>query len=776
MKPSITLTDQQTAVVQHNTGPALVFAVAGAGKTTAMVHRIERLVRERIFPPQRILATSFGRANVQDLRTALQAWPACRAVDGRTLHALGRDILLRAQRHGHLPHLKLSQNEFGPANIEYRLLEATLAEARKSNAPYKRELEVLDREDFLAYVGACKGNLLYARADYLQVPPQSAAGLAVAPPSPLNWYLDLYQLMEEVRRAHGWVTFNDMLQTGWEALVRFPEVLAEVQALYQAVLVDEYQDINLAQSEILHLLTEPHGNYMAIGDDDQTIYEWRGAQPEFILQFAGRYQATRYLISDNFRCPALPLVLANEVIAHNKRRAPKRLSLTRGFGGETQINFDADLEGMSRHIVARIKAMVKTGLPLNEMAVLVRLNAQTPYIEQQLITEKIPYRVSKPFYDRQEIRTLMEYGRLAWLERALQNKQNPLLNPATRDKFDEAWRSVCNRPNRYINRDLQEQMRQALLRHPRPLSQLLRDFCVGIPQEWMAERVAKFADDLVWLAGNLEQPAAKVLRELTTRLDYDDYLRKTSGFPQTAEGRVASVRAFVDYSREHGDLLTFMQSIRQLADQKIGQELAEDAVTLSTIHQAKGLEWTAVFIPQCNQEIMPFFTEREGHDRLADLEEERRLFYVALTRTKKFLYLHALRDQPISQFLNEAKWQALLPTLQKVQAILVREPQTWQAQDVLTIAQNVSQFHLQRFFELWEKPERAAKVAQRLQEFAVAVAANNLYALLKVSPEQLAWWQTLAPANGSASPEAFPGLEELLPWSGRTPKAAPAHW
>jgi DNA helicase II / ATP-dependent DNA helicase PcrA len=164
---------------------------------------------------------------------------------------------------------------------------------------------------------------------------------------------------------------------------------------------------------------------MAIGDDDQTIYEWRGADPSFILNFAKRYKATTYFISDNFRCPAAPLLLANKVIGHNKKRQRKRLSLTRGFYGDTAVTLAPTVATMSRRIVDRIVELHRPTVPLNDMAVLVRLNAQTPYIEQFLIEEKLPYRVSQPFYERAEIKTLIEYGRLAWFEQQLQSGSNP---------------------------------------------------------------------------------------------------------------------------------------------------------------------------------------------------------------------------------------------------------------------------------------------------------------------------------------------------------------
>lgn len=694
---SIQLTDQQQAVVDHNEGPALVFAVAGAGKTTAMVHRIERLVREHIFPAGQILATSFGRANVVDLKRTLAPWPYCQAVDIRTLHSLGLDILRRAQRHGHLSKMRLSNGL-----DSQQLLNISLAEARRREVPYKRELDTLDRTDFLDYIGFCKGNLWYADLRRANLPKaaRKLAKAAKAPDPPLDWYLDFYRIFEQVRLQNGAITFDDMLMSGWEVLVQFPEVLAEVQAQYRCVLVDEFQDINLVQSAILDLITQPERHYMAIGDDDQTIYEWRGADPGFILNFAKRYKATTYFISDNFRCPAAPLLLANNVIGHNRKRQKKRLSLTRGFYGETAVSLAPTVARMSRQIVDRIVRLHHDGVPLNDMAVLVRLNAQTPYIEQFLIEEKLPYRVSQPFYERAEIKTLIEYGRLAWFEQQLQSGGNPWASPRNRTAFGDAWRTVCNRPKRYLTRDLQQQMAQSILRGQGSVAQVLATAGYNAPFDYLAERLDLFGQDIAWLATQLDQPVYNVLRELEARLVYKQYLRESSGFPQTGEGRAVSVEAFIEYAKEQGSFLQFMGHIRQLAEQKIGQvaDGLGDAVTLTTIHRAKGLEWPVVFMAQCNDGIMPFHAERAGE--VDQVEEERRLFYVALTRTKEHLALYCLSEEPLSPFLYEANHETVLPDVATMTRLLA-QPDDWSVADRDWVQGKTAVYHLQRYFEQW---------------------------------------------------------------------------
>ncbi len=762
MTPSLLLTPQQQAVVAHNHGPALVFAVAGAGKTTAMVQRIERLVRENIFPAQQILATSFGKKNELDLTAALAPWPHCRAVPTRTLHALGRSILVTAQKQGYWPHLHLN-HEDNQEQKARRLLGKTLALAWQQKVPYARELDSLDRDDFLTYVGFCKGNLLFADLENADLPPtiQAKAHLAPAPDAPLDWYRELYRLYEQVRRQEGIVTFDDMLLSGWVALVTFPEVLTAVQQQYQCVLVDEFQDINLVQSEILDLLTQPHRNYMAIGDDDQTIYEWRSANPRFILDFAQRYQAQTYHISDNFRCPAAPLVLANQVIRHNHNRQPKQLRLTKGFAGQTTVQTNRDMAHMSGQIVATIQAQHRAGMPYREMAVLVRLNAQTPPIEQALITHKIPYVASQPFYDRREIKTLIDYGRLAWYE--AHRQQDNSTGERMRQSAREAWEAVCNRPKRYIPRDVREQISRAIIRQDMPISQLLQEASAATTQEWLPDKLQTLAADIVWLAGSLERNAGSVLTQLEKRLGYCQFLHESSGFPQTGAGYAASVQAFMHYAQDKGSLTTFLAHIRALSKSQIGKSGngQRDAVALSTIHQAKGLEWSLVCVPQCNQGTLPFLADKVEDN----LEEERRLFYVALTRAKQNLHLYTLESEPVSQFLNESHWRVALKRVQRVRSLLAANPANWQAADARDLIKNVSDLGLASYFTDWwdAEPERKTAVAHTLQQLFMAAETHRALNQLGITPDQITPWQRIAPLPPNTTGDGFPGLDVLLP-------------
>ncbi|MCB8953474.1 MAG: ATP-dependent helicase [Ardenticatenales bacterium] len=772
MSARVQLTEQQQAVVNHNEGPALVFAVAGAGKTTAMVHRIERLVREGHFPADRILATSFGRGNARDLAQSLQPWPHCAGVHTRTLHALGLDIIRHAQRHGHLRQFNLKQE-----SREYTLLREVMRVARSENAPYRRELDNMDQEDFLAYVHSCKGNLIYADLASARLPDAARAIAAQVAPieGPLSWYTDLYQLLERVRQQRGMITFPDMLMTGWQILVSYEDVRAEIQTRYHCVLVDEFQDINLAQSEMLDMLTMPRRtngtrHYMAIGDDDQTIYEWRGANPHFILDFPRRYGGQTYLISENFRCPAGPLVLANAVIRHNRQRLEKRLQLTKGFAGTTALHFSPNTQEMAAAIVRQVRVYRQQGHAGKEMAVLVRLNAQTPPIEQALIDAGINYRVPEPFYDRIEVKTLIDYARLAWLEDRLTHGHP--LTQAQVNSFRDAWETICNRPKRYISHRLRDQVRRQFMGQPRPLSQLLAQQAERRDNERIAAYLQNLGTDLHWLGQNLGQPAAFVLAKLEKLLAYKQFWRDSSGFTQSGEGRAVAIDTFIEFAGNQQSLLDFMIKLNDLRQRKVGQdgEHNQDPITLTTLHRAKGLEWPIVFLPDCNQGVIPFTNERENN-----LEEERRLFYVGITRSQRHLHLYAVAGKPASQFLAEAGSQELLRAVEQVQAALTADPAGWSAREALALIRSVPRFQLESYFRRWWRAPAGtrAAIARRVQAFYVEVERLSAAGIRELLPPSRALWEEIAPLSPDAVVGEFAGMSQLIATYSTPPDAAP---
>lgn len=715
---SPTLTEQQQAIVNHNLGPALVFAVAGAGKTTAMVQRIARLVREGVFAPEQILATSFNKAANEEIEARLKNYPGCHYVGVKTLHALGYLIIREAARRGYLPQMRTGGQRNGFEVQDRQLFYKTLAQARQQRVPYADELNRLDHEDFLTYIGACKGNLHYAELERAQLPP-AACKLAqpAKAPAGLPWYLQLYRLYEEVRMREGILTFDDMVMTGWEMLVRHEDVLTHMRRQFQCVLVDEYQDINLAQAELLDLLTWPGRNYMAIGDDDQTIYEWRGASPRFILGFQERYNAQVYPMTANFRCKAPHVVLANRVIEHNRVRQPKTMSLTQGFDGTVHLHLEASAEQMGQHIATEINAALRNGHTANQIAVLVRIYAQTPPVEQHLITAGIPYEIvgSEPFYERPEVRLLLDYCHVAEFEHVLERGGS--LNDAEAALFGRAWSAIYNQPTRYLSRALADKIATSVLVTPMPISRALAAASQEVSDR-QAKALQRLADDLKWLAGalNSRRPADEVLRNLEERLQVVAHLKASSSFPETGAAKAANVTTFIDYARRKGTFPQFLQHLEELtaARKQLQNDRSQPMITITTMFRAKGLEWPLVFIPNCNQGTIPY-------ERMASLEEERRLLYVGITRARQSLHLHALRDQPLSKFLEEAAVSETLTSVAAIQRALTSDPKSWRTEEMVGLAVQTQRLGLADYFRCWwdatpEQKRRIARLALRILE------------------------------------------------------------
>ncbi len=740
----IKLTPEQAEVVAHDTGSALVFAVAGAGKTTAMVHRIERLISEAVFAPQRILATSFGRATVNELKTRLEKWEHCRPVKPKTLHGLAWQILKAQQENGQIPS-DLSFPE--GTDLSKTIYFQSLKQARSQKQDFK-DLDNLSKDDFLDWVGACKGNLQFANLTAINLPadlPEARAKLVQEAQSPPRFpdYLPFYQIFEDTRQRMGALTFDDLLPEAWLGLIRYPELLDSISKKYDCILVDEYQDLNLVQSELIDLLAERHGNLMAIGDDDQTIYEWRGASPDYILNFEQRYQAQRYLLSDNFRSSAGPLLLANAVIEQNAQRAAKRLNLTQGFAGTTQLTLAENSADQAKLVVDQIQTLLRTETPFAEIAILVRTYAQTAFIENELLERGIPYHLpdGQRFYDRPEIRDLISYLVLARLETEFHPDTG--LSETNTALWQQHWKRVRNRPNRYLSHKIAEEILRQMNQSKLNLEQALKQVSAGL-EDYQAKALQELATTLSWLSDcwREQKNAAETINELDQRLGWSSWLKSSTPTKSLGLERVENIQAFLEYIQQMGSLDQVLAELRrisqgQASSENSAQQLHPDqlnrnnSITITSIHRAKGLEWEHVFVPGCNQGNFPL-------EFGSDLEAERRLLYVALTRPKKALYLYYLAKRPLSPFLKMANADYLLSRLAKLKAVVEHPPSGWSWKESLLLCQLVQELGQEPYFRNWQHfPEN---ILQHIQSFLNWVKQNQLWQRLRCDQSLYTLW------------------------------------
>lgn len=758
---TVTLTPEQQAIVEHDLGPALVFAVAGAGKSTAAAHRVERLVREQIFPAEQVLMTTFNRSAAQELRSKLRAWPYCSRVAVTTLHSVGYRIIRRAQRRGHLDDLHLGDGE--NTHLADVLFSRAMGRARADGLPVPRSV---DREDFLAYVSRAKGQLQYADLSAAKLPP---AALKVATqalnPAPGSIYLELYRVFEQERARAGIITFDDMLVLAWEALLRHPDVLADVQGQYACVLVDEFQDVNLAQSELLDLITRTHGNLMAIGDDDQTIYEWRGASVEFILNFERRYGATTYLIQDNFRSPAPHLVLANAVIRHNLTRREKQLQPTRGFSGGVAVHRHGSAEEQAAGLVQEISARLHDGERKRNMAVLLRRYAQTPFIEHFLIRARVPYviRGSLPFYERPELLVLLSYLRVGACEARL--RAGHAVPDEAIEPLKRSWDLAVSKPTRYLKRELTDRVFQQVIGQHLTFSRGLQVLAAELSGR-ARQQVAELADVVRWLGDVTDDHLADaVLTELEARLGYMAFLRESTGMPETAEARATNVLALIEFARGKGSAAQLLTHLEFISFQRLGrggEDAGEDVVVLSTVHRAKGAEWPVVFVPDCNAGTYPMGGP-------AELEAERRLFYVALTRAKRTLHLHSVKGAPLSPFLVEVDADALLGQADRLAAAVTHaDPDQLTVERAVDLLQLPAPLGLERYLLAWW-PAQAGDEHVRAVARAALSAALTAQRLNLPNAQSGAFWTQF---GVSGNPDRFLSLPNRTEPPAPVPKAA----
>ena len=713
------MTDEQRAVVQHGTGPAVVRAVPGAGKTTAMIHRIRHLVEERGVAPGRILASSFGRATVQDLEAGLDTLDV-RGVDTRTLHSLALAVL----RRGNGPDAARSDDAPSPdaaARILARRARTSLAAERDLDST---ELGIAPQE-VADQVAAWKQQLAY--------PDPDAAGLSAAAREQARTathenedFVALYRHYEQHRHSEGWLTYPDMLREAWTALMHDDGLRATVQKDYRFVLVDEFQDVSRVQFLLLDLLTADHRNYMAIGDVDQCIYGWRGANPSFLSDFDTRYEATVYRITDSFRLPAAPLVLANEVIQHNTERPPKRLHLTQGFTGSAQLLEHEAPAAAASSIADTVASLRAQGYALNDIAVLVRTYGQTPPLERAFIDHDLPYRLRghAPFYRRREVRTLLQYLYWAVLER--RRRTNGWFDdPTTAARYADRFAQILKTPNRYIQHGRIDRIAQQARSRQTSALDVLASHRSKM-HERTADRVDRFLDVAETLVDRLDDPPSDTLDWLIDALGYEAALRERSAFTERADARVRTARALVRYANEYDSTPALLRGVRSLAASQADLDATAPALDLRSIHRAKGAEWPVVIVPGCTEGALPLDAD-DGGDR--DLEEERRLFYVAATRPREHLYLATDGTGDRSRFLDEAAVDTHLETVRDVKTALDGDPSSLSIDALAALCRGLSTLGLERYVRRWWAPPAAKKAALRTRldalESAVVTARKR---------------------------------------------------
>ena len=595
---------QREAVVTTE-GPLLVVAGAGSGKTRVLTYRVAHLINACGVKPNEILAITFTNKAAGEMRERLEnlLGPVARTIWILTFHAAcGRILRREVQRLGYRSNFTI----YDQAD-QVRLTKQVLEELEKDPKRFVPR-------GIHAQISAAKNQLV--------TPAEYAERVASFYDQTVAETYDLYQRRLFASNA---VDFDDLLMLTVQVLERFPEARERWQKAFRYVLVDEYQDTNHAQYRLLQLLAEKHRNVCAVGDPDQSIYAFRGADIRNILEFERDFGETKTVaLEQNYRSTNTILQAANAVIAHNRERKPKNLWSELGEGEPVRALEVEDEHAEARFVAAEIAALVEEGFSGSEVAVFYRTNAQSRVLEDVLVRQGIAYQVigGPRFYERAEIKDLVAY---------LQVLDNP---------FDAAaLLRIANRPRRGIGDASMNRLRAYADGHGMSLFESL-----AYPEEAgigaaPLKNVSALRTVLVSLqAAAQDLPVPELIEAVLARSGYAEALEAERTIE--AQGRLENLHELVGVGREYlqqaqePSLSGFLQEISLYSDQDAIRG-EQSLVTLMTLHNAKGLEFRAVFMLGMEEGIFPHARSIEEQG----LEEERRLAYVGMTRAQERLVL-----------------------------------------------------------------------------------------------------------------------------------------
>jgi len=612
------LNPAQREAVAHVEGPLLVLAGAGSGKTRVLTRRVARLIEHDEVPPRQILAVTFTnkaagemKSRIADLLGADPAGLWC-----GTFHSIGARLLrIHAPLVGRTASYTIYDEDDTLAAVKHVMERLRIS--TKERPPQAIVASISDAKN--ALVGS-------SEFEQLARDPFSKDAARV------------YRELDTALRQANAVTFDDLLVLPVTLLEQHPEVLEQYRRRFRHILVDEYQDTNRAQYRLVSLLGSGHGNVTVVGDDDQSIYGWRGADIRNILDFEHDFPGARIVrLEENYRSTPQILGVANAAIAPNTSRKGKTLRTTRPPGEAVQVVAALDERDEAEHVVTEIQAQryAASRRPLRDFAILYRTNSQSRAMEEALRRNGVPYRLvgATRFYDRREIRDL-----LAWLRL--------IANPAD----DEAFRRAVAVPRRGVGETTLQSLAAFAEEQGIPM-------LAAATHEAFARRTRPSTRDaLATFAGTAarfreqarEAPVDELLRDLVLGIGYEEYLRAEG--PGASE-RLDNVRELIagaveTVQDELGEIgLTPLDHFLQRATlvtslDTLGPDA--DAVTLMTLHNAKGLEFPVVYLTGLEEGLFPLSRSR---DDPAMLEEERRLFYVGITRAEDVLVMTHARSR-----------------------------------------------------------------------------------------------------------------------------------
>lgn len=607
-----TFNREQEEAITHKGGPLMVLAGPGSGKTLVITYRVKWLIENAGVHPSNILVITFTRAAAEEMKKRFFMFDgmANTPVTFGTFHSIFFMILRYAYR-------------YTAANIIREDVKRRYIKEMTENM----ELEIEDENEFLSGI---INEISYVKGEMMSLSYYHSNNCSD------ELFAQIYEGYEKRLREENLIDFDDMLVFCYELLKEREDIRTLWQNKFQYILIDEFQDINKVQYEIIRMLAGKGDHLFIVGDDDQSIYRFRGARPEIMLGFEKDYpEAKKVILNTNYRCSEEIVEGAEHLISHNTKRFPKNMQAARGSKVPITFRNLKDAGEECTDILKGIRFYYKKGIPLEDMAVIFRTNTQPRLLVGRLMEYNIPFQmrdVIPNIFDHWIARNILTYIKLAM---------------GNRDR--KLFLQVMNRPKRYISR--------SMITEPQVDLKKLKQQTFG--KKWLYEKIDKLEMDL-YLLRKMEPYAA--IQYIRNGIGYEDYMNEYAQFrrmnPDDLEEVLNQIQESAKEYHSFEEWFTYIESYgEELRKQMEAGRQQKSGVTLTTMHSSKGLEYEVVFVMDINEGVTP----HKKAVKEADLEEERRLFYVAVTRAKTYLFLYSVKelyqkDAQISRYIGELRY------------------------------------------------------------------------------------------------------------------------
>ena len=595
----MSLNHAQTEAVAHNKGPCMVLAGPGSGKTLTIAKRIEYLIMKHKVRPEEILVITFTKYAAWEMknRTRSICGPSSYAVTFGTFHGIYYGILKWAYR--------LNQSNLLSDEEKYRILREILP-----GIDWDQEPEADEEKDYLQELAIEIGNVKNNCMDIEEYEPVKYT---------TEKFRKLYRTYEETKKKYRKIDFEDMLIQCRDLFMKRPDILKKWQEKFQYILVDEFQDVNQAQYDVVRMLAEPQNNLFVVGDDDQSVYGFRGAKPGIMMEFMKDYPKARQILLDvNYRSSGYIVKGALRVIGNNKIRFEKKIEAFRKPDETVHVQEVKDPVQEAEYVLERIREYREKGVSYTEMAVLYRTNVDARAMSE-LMTE---YQI--PFVMKEHLNNIYEHFIALDMISYLRLSQG---------EYDRKYfLQIANRPNRYLTR---ESMKTGNVSYE-SLRRYYRD------KDWMVDRIDQLEWDMKMICDKTPYAAIQYIRK---RMGYDEFLKEYAAYRKiSSEDLFAVLEEIWQNSKGYGTIKEWFEHIEsygKMLKEQNKKNGEKEGVNLMTMHAAKGLEFDTVFVIEANEGSCPY--KKATTDE--EIEEERRLFYVAMTRAKRKLVISYVKEK-----------------------------------------------------------------------------------------------------------------------------------